>query len=93
MHSYEGKVVLITGSSRGIGKAMAKKFATAGADIIINYRRAAGSSLAQAEELNEEIKAMGRRTLMVQADISIRASVKKLFSEIKEHFGKLDFLI
>lgn len=93
MHFMEGKVALITGSSRGIGKAIAKKFAAAGADIIINYRRGSGSSLAQAEELNLEIQSMGRQTLMVQADISVKDSVKGLFSSISETFGKLDYLI
>jgi NAD(P)-dependent dehydrogenase (short-subunit alcohol dehydrogenase family) len=93
MHSLEGKVALITGSSRGIGQAIARKFAAAGADIVINYRRASGSSLAQAEALNKEIEAMGRKTLMVQADISVKSAVKDLFLKIRETFGKLDYLI
>ncbi len=93
MHTLEGKVALVTGSSRGIGQAIARKFAAAGADIIINYRRASGSSLAQAEDLNKEIQAMGRKTLMVQADISVKKAVKDLFSKISETFGKLDYLV
>jgi NAD(P)-dependent dehydrogenase (short-subunit alcohol dehydrogenase family) len=93
MHSLEGKVALITGSSRGIGQAIARKFASAGADIVINYRRASGSSLAQAEDLNKEIREMGRNTLMVQADISVKTAVKDLFSKISETFGGLDYLI
>jgi enoyl-[acyl-carrier protein] reductase III len=93
MHTLEGKVALITGSSRGIGQAIARKLAAAGADIVINYRRASGSSLVQAEELDKEIRAMGRKTLMVQADISVKAAVKDLFSKISETFGKLDYLI
>ncbi len=93
MHSLEGKVALITGSSRGIGQAIARKLAAAGADIVINYRRTAGSSFAQAEELNKEIEAMGRKTLMVQADISEKSSVKTLFAKISETFGTLDYLI
>jgi NAD(P)-dependent dehydrogenase (short-subunit alcohol dehydrogenase family) len=93
MHSLKDKVVLITGSSRGIGNAIARKFAIAGADIVVNYRKAGGSSQAQAEELCREIEKMGRRTLMVQADIALKNSVKNLFNEIREKFEKLDFLI
>ncbi len=93
MDSLSGKTALITGSSRGIGKAIAKKLAAAGADIVINYRKASGSSHAQAEELRDELESLGRKTLMVPADISSKESVKGLFSNIKDSFGTLDFLI
>ena len=93
MESFSGKTVLITGSSRGIGKAIARKFAVAGADIIVNYRRAGGSSRSQAEELCDEIGKMGRKTMMVQADIALKDSVKSMFNEIKDTMGKLDYLI
>ena len=93
MLTLKDKVVLVTGSSRGIGNAIAKKCAIEGADIVINYRKAGGSSQAQAEKLREEIESMGRRALIVQADIALKASVKNLFSEITEHFGRLDCLI
>ena len=93
MDYLNGKVALITGSSRGIGNAIARKFASAGMDIVINYRRASGASLAQAEELYREIESMGRRALMVQADIASKESVKSLFTEVRSNFGKLDFLI
>lgn len=93
MHTLKDKLVLITGSSRGIGKAIAKKCASEGADIIINFRKAGGSSQAQAEELRREIEGMGRRALIVQADISVKDSVKHLFNEISREFGKLDCLI
>jgi NAD(P)-dependent dehydrogenase (short-subunit alcohol dehydrogenase family) len=93
MDSLIGKVALITGSSRGIGNAIARKCASAGMDIVVNYRRAAGASQAQAEELCRDIENMGRRTLMVQADIASKESVKSLFSEVSSKFGKLDFLI
>jgi len=93
METLKNKVVLITGSSRGIGNAIARKCAHEGADIVINYRKAGGASLAQAEELRDEIEGMGRRVLMVQADISLKDSVKNLFSEIAERFERLDCLI
>jgi NAD(P)-dependent dehydrogenase (short-subunit alcohol dehydrogenase family) len=87
------KVVLITGSSRGIGNAIARKCAEAGADIAINYRKAGGSSQTAGEELCREIEAMGRKAIMVQADISEKASVKKLFQETAEKLGRLDCLV
>jgi len=93
MQALKDNVILITGSSRGIGNAIAKKCALEGADIVINYRKAGGASQAQAEKLREEIERMGRRTLMVKADIARKDSVKNLFSEISAHFGRLDCLI
>jgi len=89
----KNKAVLITGSSRGIGNAIARKCAEAGADIAINYRRAGGSSQAAGEELCREIEAMGQKAIMVQADISEKDSVKKLFQETAEKLGRLDCLV
>ncbi len=86
-------IALITGSSRGIGRAIALKFARAGADIVVNYRKSGGSSQAQAEELCKEIEGLGCRAVMIQADISARDSVKQLFSEVEEKMGKLDYLV
>ena len=90
---FKDKVALITGSSRGIGKAMARKFATSGSDVVICHRRGGGSAQKQAEELYNEIEAMGRRAHLIQADISKKQSVKDLLGETQETFGKLDFLI
>jgi NAD(P)-dependent dehydrogenase (short-subunit alcohol dehydrogenase family) len=90
---FKDKVALITGSSRGIGNAIAKKIALSGADVVINYRKAGGMSQRKGEDLCKEIKGMGRRALLIQADISQKDSVKKLFNETGEHFGRLDFLI
>jgi enoyl-[acyl-carrier protein] reductase III len=91
--SCKDKIALITGSSRGIGAAIARKFALSGADIVLNFRKAGGSSQAQAEKLRDEIIAMGRRVLLIQADIASYESVKGLFREIQEKFARLDFLI
>ncbi len=93
MDIFKDKFALITGSSRGIGSAIARRFALAGADVALNYRKAGGSSQEQGEKLCEDIRAMGRRAFLIQADISIKGSVKNLFSETKEKFGQLDFLI
>ena len=66
--SCKNKIALVTGSSRGIGAAIARKFALAGADIVLNYRKAGGSSQAQAEKLSDEIIAMGRQVLLAQVN-------------------------
>jgi len=87
------KVVLITGSSRGIGNAIARKCAEAGADIAINYRRAGGTSQAAGEALCREIQAMGQKAILVQADIAVKESVKKLFQDTAEKLGRLDCLV
>jgi NAD(P)-dependent dehydrogenase (short-subunit alcohol dehydrogenase family) len=88
-----GKVALITGSSRGIGNAMAKRFARAGADVALNFRKAGGASEKQGEELREAILALGRRSILIQADISDKESVKKMLESIRESFARLDFLV
>ncbi|RJQ49709.1 MAG: SDR family oxidoreductase [Nitrospiraceae bacterium] len=93
MLPLKDKVALITGSSRGIGNAIARRCALSGADIVINYRKGGGSSQEQAERLCREIEETGRRAVMAQADIAVKDSVKKLFGEINEKFGRLDFLI
>ena len=90
---FSGKVALVTGSSRGLGNAIARKLARAGSDIVINYRKAGGASQVQGEQLCEDVRGMGRRALLIQADISKKESVQKLFKEIAGEFGRLDFLI
>lgn len=90
---FKDKVALITGSSRGIGKAIALRLAGWGADVVLNYRKAGGSSQAKAEELCEEIKGMGRRSVVMQADISQKASVRALVGGAAGAMGRLDFLV
>lgn len=90
---FQDKVALITGSSRGIGNAIARTLARAGADIAVNYRRTGGSSEEQATRLCEEIQAMGRRAYMVQADISQKEAVKTLMKKVAEKSGRLDILV
>jgi NAD(P)-dependent dehydrogenase (short-subunit alcohol dehydrogenase family) len=92
-YPFKDKVALITGSSRGIGNAIARKMAYYGANIVINYRKAGGASQSKGEQLYEEILEMGRKAHLVQADISQKESVKNLFKETGEVFGRLDFLI
>ncbi len=91
--AFARKIALVTGSSRGIGHAIAMAFARAGADLVVNYRKAGGRSQEQAESLCGLIKEMGRAAFLVQADISNRDSVKQMFRDVREKCGHLDFLI
>ena len=90
-NAFRDKVVLITGSSRGIGNTIARKFAQAGADVVINYRQKGGRSQGQAELLRQEIQEIGRRAYLIQADVSLKQSVKQMFSEVKEHMRPARF--
>jgi enoyl-[acyl-carrier protein] reductase III len=85
----EGKVALVTGSSRGIGRAIAIKLAQAGADVTINYLR----NKSKAEETAAAIEAEGSQALMVRANVANEEEVKAMFDEIRERFGRLDILI
>src|SRR5206468_2881614 len=89
MDSLGGKVALVTGSSRGIGRAVALAFAREGSDVVVNYRNRA----AEAEAVQAEILQMGRRCLCVQADVSIKAQVDKLVRESQDLLGAIEILI
>ncbi|TCN25653.1 3-oxoacyl-[acyl-carrier-protein] reductase [Mesobacillus foraminis] len=85
----EGKAVLVTGASRGIGREVALELAREGANVAINY---AGSE-AKAAEVAEEIKTMGREAIVIQADVSNPEAVDAMVKETIEVFGKLDILV
>ena len=87
----KGKVALITGSVRGIGKAISLCFAKAGADIVINYT--SDSSEVEAKKLVEELKQMGVKVLAIKADVSKSEEAKGLITEAIKSFGKLDILV
>lgn len=87
--TFIGKVALITGGARGIGRATALKLAHAGADIAIVYY----NSSDEAEKLVAEIQALGRRSVAISANVADESSVKSLFETFKMHFDRLDFLI
>ncbi len=84
-----GKVALVTGAARGIGRATALKLASAGCDIIANYY----NSHAETETLCEEVSAMGRQAFAVQGSVGMPDSVDEMFQEIGEHFDRLDIVI
>jgi 3-oxoacyl-[acyl-carrier protein] reductase len=85
----DGKVAVITGAGRGIGRAIALQFAEYGARVVINYR----SSIAQVEELLAIIKNAGGDAVAVQADISKEEDAKKLITEAIKQYGRLDILV
>src|SRR5690606_32323257 len=87
--SLEGKVALVTGSSRGIGADTIRYFAEAGADVVINFRNKAP----RAEKLAGELRALGRRVLVVGADLTDPASVAAMFDSVRREFGRLDVLV
>ena len=89
MVDLTGKVVVVTGSSRGIGRGCALEMAKVGADVVVNYR----SHGQEAEAVAGEIRGMGRRALVVQADVSDRAAVQRLVEATVERFGRLDILV
>ncbi|MGO4678826.1 SDR family oxidoreductase [Microbacterium sp. 2MCAF23] len=87
--SLTGKVALVTGSSRGIGADTIRYFAEAGADVVINFRNKAP----RAEKLAGEVRALGRRALVVGADLTDPTSVAGMFDAVKAEFGGLDVLV
>ncbi|MBQ5265173.1 SDR family oxidoreductase [Klebsiella pneumoniae] len=85
----QNKVALITGASRGIGAAIARRLSADGFSVVINY---AGNA-AEAEKLVTEIKQTGRQAISVQADVSDPAAVSRLFDEATAAFGGIDVLV
>lgn len=88
-YDFTNKIALVTGSGRGIGKATALHLAALGADIVINYLRKQST----AEETAREVEALGRRALVVKADVGDPAEIDKMFATVESAWGGLDFLI
>ena len=86
---FQNKIALVTGSGRGIGKAIALHFASQGADVVINFFR----NRAPAEETAREVEQLGRRTLLVKADVGDLEDLNRMFDEVEQEFGGLDILI
>ncbi len=87
--SLRGKRALVTGSSRGIGAAMARKFAREGAVVVINHR----NSESEAQEVAGSVKSEGGKALVIQADVSEASSVDSMFERIRGELGGLDILV
>ncbi len=85
----KGKCAIVTGGTRGIGRAVALMLAREGCNVAINYRK----SDKEAKEIVEEIKKMGRDALAVKADVSSYEDAQKMFEKVLETFGHLDILV
>lgn len=84
-----GKVALVTGGARRLGRELSLGLAAAGADVVINYHESA----AEAEATAAEIVALGRRVITIRADVAIKADVVRLVRETADVFGRLDVLV
>ncbi len=88
-HPFNNKVALITGSGRGIGRGIAIHFASRGADVVVNFFR----NRAPAEETAHEIERLGRRVMLVKADVGNLDDLNRMFDAVEGEFGGLDILI
>lgn len=84
-----GRVAVVTGSAKRIGRAVAVRLAEEGADIVIHYR----SSSVEAASAVAEIEKLGRRAVAIAADLSSVSDIKRLFDETGKQFGRLDILV
>jgi 3-oxoacyl-[acyl-carrier protein] reductase len=85
----KGKCAIVTGGTRGIGKAVALALAREGCDVAINYRK----SDDEAKEVVSEIKKLGRKALAVKADVSSFKDAQNMFEEVKKAFGHIEILV
>lgn len=89
MYSFEGKVAIVTGSARGFGAATVRRFAELGADVVVNYR----TLYPETEQLIAAMELLGRRVLAIQADVTSREQVRKMFKTVYDAFGHIDILV
>src|SRR5215470_3762476 len=89
MAKLNGKVAVVTGASKGIGAAIAEKFGSEGAKVVVNYAH----DKAGAERVAGKIKQSGGEAISVQADVSKCEDIKKLFAETAAAFGNVDILV
>lgn len=89
MADLKGKVAVVTGASKGIGAGIAKALAAEGASVVVNY----ASSKEGAERVTKEINEKGGRAIALQGDVGKEDDVKRLFTETKKAFGRLDMLV
>ncbi len=86
---FDNKVALVTGSSRGIGKAIVKELASKKCNVVINYHNDLDSAL----KLNDEIKEYGVKSLVIKSDVSNEEEVKMMVDTVLKEFGKIDILV
>jgi NAD(P)-dependent dehydrogenase (short-subunit alcohol dehydrogenase family) len=87
--ALDGQVALVTGAAKRIGRSIALRLAAEGAEVVVNY----ATSKTEAGEVVQEIQRGGRRAIAVEADVSRRADVQKLFAASVKEFGRLDILV
>src|SRR5947209_309895 len=89
MQDLRNRVALVTGGSRGIGAGVAIALAKAGADVAVNYRERADA----ANAVCAEITGVGRKTIALQADVSVAGDVKRMISGVEAHLGGVSILV
>lgn len=89
MESLKGKTAIVTGASRGIGKAIAVKLAELGSNLVLNYR----SDSKSVEDVIKEIESKGSKAIAVQGDVSVFSDAENIVKKAVEVFGSLDILI
>src|SRR6202008_2061090 len=89
MTDLTGKIALITGSARGIGKAIAERYGFCGASVVVNYAR----DRERANSTVEGIQRFGGTAIAIQGDVSKVADIERLFAATVEHFGRLDIVV
>jgi 3-oxoacyl-[acyl-carrier protein] reductase len=87
--SLEGKVALVTGSGRGIGRGIALELAKRGASVVINY----ANSAKPAQEAVKDIESTGSKAVAIQGDMTKVADVRRVFKDAIDHFGRLDIVM
>lgn len=84
-----GRIALVTGGAKRIGRSIVEKLAAEGADVVINY----ASSKPEAESLASDVRKLGRRALAIPANVSVKHEVQQMFQKIEGEFGRLDILV
>src|SRR5215210_8991006 len=86
---FAGRVAIVTGGTRGIGRAIALELARRGADVAFNYAKSADA----AETLKAELESFGVRSLSVQCDVANTEAAAEMVKQVKDAFGRIDFLV
>ncbi len=89
MDELKGKVALVTGASRGLGRSIALVLAEQGADVVINFH----ANPKPAETLADEVRQLGRKAMIARADVGLKADVHAMFEQIDATFGHIDILV